>query len=140
MKALTVRMPWATLIATGQKTVEVRSWRTAHRGDLVICSSASVTALETDLCDAFDVDPSVRGCVQAIVRVVDCRPMTADDITPAWLDHLPRDVAAALVKASFAWVIEDPRPARIVQPVRGALNLWTIDPSVVTAAQCGGAS
>lgn len=140
MKALTVRMPWATLIATGQKTVEVRSWATKHRGDLAICSSASVTRLESGLCDAFGVDETVRGCVQAIVRLDDCRPMTAADIPAAWLDHLPRDVAAALVKASFAWVLDDARPARIVQPVRGALNLWTIDPAILLAAKCEAAS
>lgn len=36
MKALTVRQPWASLIAAGVKSIETRSWSTAHRGPLAI--------------------------------------------------------------------------------------------------------
>ena len=36
MKALTIRQPWASLIASGVKTIETRSWRTSYRGPLAI--------------------------------------------------------------------------------------------------------
>lgn len=36
MKALTVRQPWASLIAAGVKTIETRSWSTRYRGPLAI--------------------------------------------------------------------------------------------------------
>lgn len=36
MKALTIRQPWASLIAVGVKTIENRSWGTKHRGPLAI--------------------------------------------------------------------------------------------------------
>ena len=36
MKALTVRQPWASLIALGVKTVETRSWSTKLRGPIAI--------------------------------------------------------------------------------------------------------
>ena len=36
MRAITVRQPWAHLIVTGAKLVEHRSWRTHHRGALLI--------------------------------------------------------------------------------------------------------
>ena len=36
MKALTVRQPWASLIAVGAKRVETRSWPTAYRGPRAI--------------------------------------------------------------------------------------------------------
>ena len=39
MRALSVRAPWAGLIATGTKTLEVRSRRTHYRGELLICES-----------------------------------------------------------------------------------------------------
>ena len=32
MKAVTVRQPWATLIALGMKRFETRSWQTKYRG------------------------------------------------------------------------------------------------------------
>lgn len=36
MKALTIRQPWASLIATGVKTIETRSWSTKYRGLLLV--------------------------------------------------------------------------------------------------------
>jgi hypothetical protein len=38
--ALSVKQPWASMIASGEKTIETRTWLTPYRGPLVICSSA----------------------------------------------------------------------------------------------------
>lgn len=40
MKALSVKQPWAELIARGEKSIETRTWQTNYRGDLLICASA----------------------------------------------------------------------------------------------------
>ena len=39
IKALSVRQPWAWLLANGHKNVENRSWPTSHRGDTLIHAS-----------------------------------------------------------------------------------------------------
>ena len=36
MKALSLRQPWATLVAIGAKQIETRSWSTAYRGTIAI--------------------------------------------------------------------------------------------------------
>jgi len=54
MRALSVRAPWAGLIADGSKTLEVRSRRTRYRGPLLICESRG-------------------GGACAVVDLVDCR-------------------------------------------------------------------
>jgi hypothetical protein len=41
MKALTVRQPYAQLIALGVKTIETRSWATNYRGPLLIHAGAA---------------------------------------------------------------------------------------------------
>ncbi len=38
MKALSLWEPWASLIRTGAKTIETRSWPTNYRGKLLICA------------------------------------------------------------------------------------------------------
>src|SRR3989344_8758000 len=38
-KAISLKQPWANLVASGKKTIETRKWTTKYRGDLVICSS-----------------------------------------------------------------------------------------------------
>ncbi len=36
MKAITIKQPWATLIAEGYKEYEFRIWKTKYRGDILI--------------------------------------------------------------------------------------------------------
>lgn len=36
MKTITLTQPWATLVASGAKKIETRSWSTAYRGPLAI--------------------------------------------------------------------------------------------------------
>ena len=40
MKAITLRQPWASLVALGVKAIETRSWSTRYRGPLAIHAAA----------------------------------------------------------------------------------------------------
>lgn len=76
MKALTLHQPWASLIATGAKTLETRSWPTRYRGPLAI--HAAKTAVGGAVGDYY-VEPWFDD-----VRHVDdcyCEP---DGITPEY--------------------------------------------------------
>ena len=42
MKVLTLRQPWATLVAEGIKQYEFRSWKTNYRGKVLIHAGAGV--------------------------------------------------------------------------------------------------
>ena len=39
MKALSLKQPWAELIVSGKKTIEIRKWNTKHRGEFLIHAS-----------------------------------------------------------------------------------------------------
>lgn len=39
MKAISIKEPWASLILSGEKTIETRKWATKYRGPLLICVS-----------------------------------------------------------------------------------------------------
>jgi ASCH domain len=41
LRALTVKQPYASQIASGQKTIEYRGWASDYRGDLLITASAN---------------------------------------------------------------------------------------------------
>ena len=82
MKALVIRQPWASLIASGRKTIELRTWSTNHRGEFtIIAGSKRMTkpqrALFPDLADA------PRGVALAIVELVNCRPAAIEDADAA---------------------------------------------------------
>ncbi len=97
MLALSIRQPHASMIASGVKTIEYRSWGTKHRGDLLIVAAAYVPRLKQhrDL---------VRGCVVCLVKLVDV------------IEVEPR---------VHAWILSEPRLFPSI-PVRGKQRLWTV--------------
>ena len=103
MKALSVKQPWANLIADGKKTIETRTWATKHRGLLLIVSSKRP-----------NISPA--GSAVAIVNVVDCRPMTRADEAAA---------CCSVYKDAVSWILEDIQPVRPF-PVRGALGVFNV--------------
>ena len=42
MKAITIKQPWATLIAEGYKEYEFRTWKTKYRGEVLIHAGKSM--------------------------------------------------------------------------------------------------
>ena len=41
MKTLSIKQPWADVIRSGHKEIEIRSWQTKYRGDILVVSSLS---------------------------------------------------------------------------------------------------
>lgn len=39
MKALSLKQPWAELVVSGKKTIEIRKWNTKHRGEFLVHAS-----------------------------------------------------------------------------------------------------
>lgn len=140
MRALSVRQPWAHLIASGEKSIEVRSWGTAYRGPLLIVASGTVERFEAT---ARGLDPRAlaRCCAVCVVNVDTVRPLRGADWPAANLgpadDHDPPD--------GFAWVLSRPRRVENV-PIRGKLSLYSVEDSLVRyvepalerACGCGG--
>jgi hypothetical protein len=84
MKALSVKQPWATLIASGKKTIEIRVWPTEYRGDLLICSSKKIDApaakaFQEDLFSEHIEYEFPVGVALCIAELYDCKPMTEKD-------------------------------------------------------------
>lgn len=102
MKALSVRQPWASLIAEGRKTVELRSRRTSYRGPVLICASR------------HGQGDGPKGMALAVVDLVDCRPVRPTD----------REAACCLPKPrEYAWVLSGAHPI-VPFPVKGMLGLF----------------
>ena len=103
MKTLSVKQPWASMIARGEKTIEVRSWRTSYRGPLLIVSCARPR------------DP-LAGLALAIVQLIDCRPWCAED---------ERLSGICGSENCWSWLLRD---ARLIPPFpgRGRLGLYDI--------------
>ena len=124
MKALSVKQPYAHEIALGLKKLELRTWKTAYRGDLLICASKYDPGLWVDVELEGKTYPLPLPCgVQmCVVCVSDVRQMTRADARESGIKYAP---------GMYAWVLTDPRPV-LPAPVVGALNLFTVDEKFIT--------
>ena len=87
-----MKQPWANLIASGQKTIETRTWATIYRGPLLIVSSKRP-----------NIEPT--GSAVAIADLVDCHLMKRTDESAA---------CCAVYPNSVSWVLENVRRVRAV--------------------------
>jgi hypothetical protein len=111
VKAVSIKQPWASLIAAGVKTLEVRAWPTEHRGPLLICSSRRPV-----------IEGHRHGQALCVVDVVDCRRMTRRD--------LPFACLSAFYPDHYVWVLER---VRLIEPfsIMGQLRLYDIRDSLI---------
>ena len=54
MKCLSLKQPFAELVVSGRKTIELRSWNTHYRGPFLVHASGNA---DEDACSRFGMDP-----------------------------------------------------------------------------------
>lgn len=128
MKALSIRQPWAALIAAGLKTIETRTWQTPYRGPLLIVASTQIDRSArrwlwlrhpqamARLVRQFPGLEDLRGVALARVTLSGCEPMAAADTHAALCPVYAR---------AWSWHLSDPHRLRPF-PVRGRLMLFDV--------------
>lgn len=117
MKALSIRQPHASRIATGGKTIETRSWATPYRGPLLICSCKTMDANDKAALRPGE-SPGPLGQALAVANLVDCRPFAPSDREAAQCN---------CPEGYFSWVLEDIQPLAKPFPVKGQLGIFNVD-------------
>ena len=77
-KAISLRQPWAELVASGQKTLIGRTWRTHYRGPLIVVAS-TIQGVPYHFNESTTLDWSR---IKASLRVTVCRVNLVDVIRP----------------------------------------------------------
>ena len=134
MKALSIRHPWVEAILAGDKTIEIRSWATRHRGELLLHASRTWTKREKEAVEqlrALGLDagrpaPERTGAILGKARLVDCRLMTDADWPQALLE--PRSGRL------WAWELAAAEPLPAPVPLAGERTLFEVDDALVSKA------
>lgn len=117
MKALSVKQPWAFLLVDGQKQIEVRSWSTDYRGELIICASAAPKNVFWHDYHEKQNRLLPAGCVIGAVELLDVRKLEPDDSEYSLCEYQPD---------CYAWVMNSVcffQPKKIL----GKLSLFEVD-------------
>ena len=126
MKALSLLQPWASLVATGAKRIETRSWSTKYRGPLAIHASRSnknklLRFMEPFLKALRGIGILPLGAIVATCDLVDCIKMTPEFIK---LIKSPELDFGDYAVGRCAWILENIKPLEKPIPASGALSLW----------------
>ena len=77
MKVITIKQPWATLIAEGYKEYEFRTWKTKFRGDILIHAGKGIDKKALPRFEHLNLEYPT-GCIIAKVKITDCVEVTED--------------------------------------------------------------
>ena len=127
MKVLTIKQPYASLIAYGIKKYEFRSWRTKYRGDILIQASKSVDKKAMEEFKCYDLDYPL-GCIIASANIDDV--IKVDDDLKKILKRENYLVYNHIINDKeyngYAFKLSN---AKILNPinVKGKLGLWDYD-------------
>jgi hypothetical protein len=109
--ALSVRQPWAELILCGKKSIELRSWSTAYRGQLWLHTGRQG---DPELEKSFGLSHLFTGGYVGAVILTAVVPMDQDRWESWRFKHLdPSPYQAGM----YAWVLAS--PLRFEEPVSG---------------------
>jgi hypothetical protein len=120
VRAITIHQPWAELIVRGEKDVENRSWRTNHRGPLLI--HAGARADRSSFAEHGVPEAADRSAIIGVVEVVDCK----QERTSTWHEA-----------GSWGWYLTGARRFRKPIPMKGRRGIFEV-PERKVAAQLGG--
>ncbi len=133
MKAVSVHQPWAWAILHAGKNVENRSWRTHHRGPLLVHAAKSRASYDaqdpTRWQRLYGVelpawDQLTPGAIVGVVDVVECVKVgPGGDLGEAG--------KSVWAQEGWGWVLENPRTFAEPIPYRGAQLLFEVPDEVL---------
>jgi hypothetical protein len=119
MKALSLKQPFAELVVSGKKTVELRKWNTKFRGDFLIHASKNP---DKKAMKKFGFDELPLGFIIGKSKLIDVKKYLSKEECAQDKDkHL-----ADFSWGSFGFVLENPKRIKPI-PAKGKLNFWEFD-------------
>jgi len=123
VRGVTIRRPWANLVARGSKRVENRTWRPPAKSIGRRIAIHAGLGIDRAPCELFHVAPGPGGVVVA-VAVVD---RVVDRVADVPVDD------RVWYTGPLGWLLRDVVALPAPVPCRGALGLWRV-PEAVEAA------
>ena len=129
MKAITIKQPWATLIAKGYKEYEFRTWKTKYRGDILIHAGKGIDKKAMERFKHLNLEYPV-GQIIAKAIITDCVKVD-DRLRDVLAKKDPIVYKGVINKTSNDWdgygfKLENIEKINPIE-VNGKLSLWDYD-------------
>lgn len=116
MKALSLKQPYAELIVSGKKKIELRNWNTKFRGEFFVHASKNV---DKDAMKKFGFIELPVGCIVGKAKLIEVKHYTSRE------EHT-KDKALHLADSSwgnYGFILEDTERVESIK-CNGKLNFW----------------
>ena len=124
MKVLTLKQPWASLVANGYKVYEFRSWKTNYRGEILIHAGCGVDKEWLEKVKDRGIDFPKKKILCKVV-LEDC--IEIDDSFNKMICSLDNDVYGHKKRIGYAWKLGKVTKVNIEEQINGQLGLWNYD-------------
>lgn len=128
MKVLTIKQPFATLIAEGLKEYEFRTWKAKYRGDLLIHAGKGIDKKAMKRFEYLNLTYPT-GYIIAKVKMTDC--LYVDEKLKKELKEKDEKVYHGIIKENSTWdgygfKLENVQKIAPI-PINGKLSFWEYD-------------
>lgn len=114
MKTLSIKQPFAEMIVSGKKTIEVRSWNTQFRGEFLVHASMQPDRKAMKRFGYTNLPTGIIGKV----TLVDVKEYTDDFEADKDKHHARSDYG------KFGFVLSTPVRLKEIIPAKGRLGFW----------------
>lgn len=127
MKAITIKQPYASLIANGYKEYEFRTWKTKYRGEVLIHAGKSIDKKAMKKFEKLNLEYPI-GCIIAKAKIADCIKVD-DDFRKEVVPKNPEVYSGLVTKThweGYAFKIDS---VEKIEPIEtnGKLSFWEYD-------------
>lgn len=122
MKCLSISQPFADLIISGKKTIELRSWNTNFRGEFLIHAPSKI---RIDDCSRLKINKKfVTGAIIGKAEIYDVKKYNS--LKEIKLDRKFHFSAKKFQNKTYGFMLKNPRSFRIPIPWKGKLGLFDV--------------
>jgi predicted transcriptional regulator len=129
MKCLSLKQPYADLLAFGEKTIELRKWNTRFRGEFLIHASKNIDIQACERLD-IDIDKLTIGAIIGSAFLYDFKEYSnQEEFNKDKQKHFSI-VTKYFDGYKYGFLIRNARLVKKSIPYRGKLRFFEVDKSI----------
>lgn len=127
MKVITIKQPFASLIAEGLKEYEFRTWKTKYRGEILIHAGKGINLKAMKKFEKYNLDYP-KGCIIAKANLTDCIKINeeAREILAKKNPLVYASIISHTEWDGYGFQLENVQKIKPI-PINGKLSLWDYD-------------
>lgn len=124
MKVITLKQPWATLVAEGLKEYEFRSWKFNYRGEILIHAGKGVDKEAMKKFEYLNLNYQ-QSKIIAKVKIIDCIKLT-DEINEQIIKENEFIYGHKYDRTGYAWKLEMIEKINADKELSGKQGIWNL--------------